>query len=60
MPKSTASIADVLTLIFNGTAYSWNAVTALDIHLHTATPGVGGTSATNEANYTNYTLVVCK
>ena len=57
MPKSTASIADVLNLIFNATAYSWNAVTQLDIHLHTATPGVGGTSLTNEATYTSYALV---
>jgi hypothetical protein len=57
MPKSTASIADVLNLIFNATAYPWNAVTSLDIHLHTATPGVGGNSTTNEANYTSYALV---
>lgn len=57
MPKSTASIADVLNLIFKATAYPWNAVTNLDIHLHTASPGVGGTSATNEATYTSYALV---
>lgn len=57
MPKSTASIADVLNLIFNATAYPWNAVTQLDLHLHTASPGVGGNSTTNEATYTSYALV---
>ena len=48
---------DLLTLIFNGTALSWNAVTELDLHLHTADPGEAGTSATSEATYGGYALV---
>ena len=48
---------DILLLLFNGTALSWNAVTELDVHLHTADPGEAGTSATSEATYGSYALL---
>lgn len=43
--------------MFNATALSWNAVTQLDLHLHTADPGEAGTSSTSEATYGSYALV---
>ncbi len=48
---------DLLRLIFNADALSWAAVTELDLHLHTADPGEGGTSSTSEATYGGYALV---
>jgi hypothetical protein len=57
MSISNATETALLQYIFEGTAPSWDAATDLDIHLHTADPGEGGTSATNEATYTGYALV---
>jgi hypothetical protein len=57
MSKSNATETDILAKIFTATALPWDGVTDLDIHLHTADPGEGGTTATNEATYTNYALV---
>lgn len=48
---------DIALYMFNATAFSWNAVTALDVHLHTADPGEAGTSSTSECAYTSYALV---
>lgn len=48
---------DLSSLIFTASALSWAAATELDIHLHTADPGEGGTSATSEATYTSYAVV---
>jgi len=55
--KSNATETDILAKIFTATALPWDAVTDLDIHLHTADPGEAGTSASNEATYTGYALV---
>ncbi len=57
MSKGNTTESDMLALIFTGTALSWDAETELDIHLHTADPGEGGTSATSEATYTGYAAV---
>lgn len=57
MSKGNTTEVDILTKIFKGTALSWDAVTDLDIHLHTADPGEGGNSSTSEATYTSYALV---
>jgi hypothetical protein len=51
MSKSNATETDILAKIFTATALPWDGVTELDIHLHTADPGEGGTSATSEADY---------
>lgn len=64
MPKSTSVCNAILALIFNAT--TWNNIaendssspaTVLDIALHTADPGVGGSQSTNEIAYTNYARV---
>lgn len=64
MSKGDTFEADILKLIFNGTAISNladNAATApitfIFVGLHTADPGETGTGATNEATYTGYTRV---
>jgi hypothetical protein len=57
MSFSNATETTLSSKIFTATAISWDAATELDIHLHTADPGEGGTSATNEATYTSYALV---
>lgn len=57
MSFSNATETTLSAKIFTATAISWDAATELDIHLHTADPGEGGTSATNEATYTSYALV---
>jgi hypothetical protein len=57
MSKSNATENDMLAKIFTATALPWDAVTDLDIHLHTGDPGEAGTSATSEATYGSYALV---
>ena len=57
MSKGNATETDMLAKVFTATALPWDAVTDLDIHLHTADPGEAGTSATSEATYTSYALV---
>jgi hypothetical protein len=58
MPKGTATCTDLLAKIFTDVALPWDAVTTLDIHLHTGLgPGIGGTSLINEANYVPYVPV---
>lgn len=57
MSKGNTTENDVLEYVFKATAFSWNAVTQLTVHLHTADPGEGGNSGTNEATYTNYAAV---
>ena len=57
MPKSTATLGDILAKVFKATALPWDSATQFDLHLHTADPGVGGISTTSEATYTNYALV---
>lgn len=62
--KSTAFDTSLLALILNATAIANMAdnaasspYTNLYLSLHTASPGVGGTQATNEAAYTSYARV---
>jgi hypothetical protein len=57
MSKGNTTENDVIAAIFHGTAFSWDAETDLDIHLHTGDPGEGGTSATSECAYGSYALV---
>lgn len=57
MSFSNATETTLSAKIFTATAISWDAATEFDIHLHTADPGEGGTSATNEATYTSYAVV---
>lgn len=57
MSKSNTTETDMLAKIFKATAITWDAVTNLEIHLHTADPGEAGTTATSEASYTGYALV---
>ena len=54
MSKGDTTEHDVLVLLFNGTALSWNANTNLYVALHTGDPGEAGSQTTSEANYTNY------
>ena len=57
MSLGNTTETDLLQLMFNAAALSWNAVTQLDLHLHTADPGESGTSSTSEATYGGYALV---
>lgn len=57
MSKGNTTETDILSKIFTATAISWDAVTDLEIHLHTADPGESGTSATSEATYGSYAAV---
>ena len=57
MSKGNTLETDVLQLIFQQTAFSWNANTSLFVSLHTADPGEGGTQLTSEATYTSYARV---
>lgn len=67
MPASNAFQADILNLLFENAAIAnigsvaglqpSSAAGSLFIALHTATPGAGGTQATNEAAYTGYARV---
>jgi len=54
MPKSTATRNDVLLKIFHDIDFSWDAITAISVALHTADPGIGGTQSTSEATYGGY------
>ena len=53
----------ILNLILNGVTYpdiaeddTTSPATSLEIHLHTASPGEGGTGTTNETTYTGYVV----
>jgi hypothetical protein len=57
MSKGNTTETDVLALIFNQTAYPWNAAVTLDINLHTANPDEGGTPSSFVPNYSTYAPV---
>ena len=57
MSKGNTTETDVLSNIFNATAFSWNANTNLYVALHTADPGEAGSQTTSEATYTSYARV---
>lgn len=56
MSFSNATETDLSAKLFTATALPWDGATQFDIHLHTADPGEGGTSATNEATYASYAV----
>ncbi len=62
--KSTYYANGLLNLIFNATTFPNLAInatagplTVLEISLHTASPGAGGSQTTNEISYTGYARV---
>jgi hypothetical protein len=57
MSKSNATETAILSYVLTAVNPSWHAATELDLHLHTADPGEGGNSSTNEATYGGYALV---
>lgn len=57
MSKGNTTENDVLALLFNATALSWNANTNLYLALHTADPGEAGSQTTSETAYTSYARV---
>ena len=57
MSKSNTTENDILAYLFNATAFSYNAATNLQVHLHVGDPGETGTTATNPATYTSYAPV---
>lgn len=57
MSKSNPTEVDTLANTFKATALPWAAATSIEVHLHTADPGEGGTTATAAANYTGYAPV---
>ena len=57
MSKSNTTENDFMKYVFNATAFSWNAATNLEVHLHTADPGEAGISTTSEATYGGYAAV---
>lgn len=57
MSKGNTTENDILAKVFKNTSLPWDAATNLEIHLHTADPGEGGTTSTSEATYTSYAAV---
>jgi hypothetical protein len=57
MTKSNATEVDVLAKLLKATALPNDAAVNLEMHLHTADPGEGGTTATSEATYASYAAV---
>lgn len=57
MSKGNTTETDVLALVFNATALSWDANTDLYVALHTGDPGEAGSQTTSEATYTSYARV---
>lgn len=54
MSKGNTFENDVVKLVFQGTAFSWNANANLYVSLHTADPGEAGSQTTSEAAYGSY------
>jgi hypothetical protein len=52
--KGNTTENDVLALIFQGTALSWDANVDLYVSLHTADPGEAGSQTTSECAYGSY------
>jgi hypothetical protein len=60
MPKSTASIGEIMDYIFLTTAATWAGNANFYLSLHTSDPGVAGTQTTNEVTtdaYASYARV---
>jgi hypothetical protein len=54
MSKGNTFENDVVKLVFNGTAFSWNANSDLYVGLHTADPGEAGSQTTSECAFGSY------
>lgn len=54
MSKGNTAENDVLALLFNATALSWNANGSLYVALHTGDPGEGGSQTTSECAFGSY------
>jgi hypothetical protein len=54
MAITTTLKNEIISYLFHGTDFSWDANTTFYISLHTASPGVGGSQTTNEATYGGY------
>lgn len=54
MSKGNTAENDVLKIIFNDTAFSWEANTNLFVSLHTADPGESGNQTTSECAFGAY------
>lgn len=54
MPKGTATSNDTLNATLRGVDPAWRSGANRYIALYTATPGVGGSAETNEADYGGY------
>jgi hypothetical protein len=57
MSLSNVSETALAEYIFEGTNPWWHTATDFDIHLHTGDPGEAGATTTNEATYTNYSVI---
>lgn len=57
MSKGNTFENDVMLKVFQGTEFSWTAISYLYVSLHTADPGEGGNQTTSEATYTGYARV---
>jgi hypothetical protein len=57
MSKGNTTENDVLVLLFNDTALSWDANTDLYVALHTADPGEAGSQTTSECAFGSYARV---
>lgn len=57
MSKSNATETNLLKLMYQAVALPWAGAASIDIHLHTADPGEGNPSTTNEAAFGGYAPV---
>lgn len=57
MSKGNQTETDILAKLFKNTALPFDAITDLEISLHTADPGDGGDQTTSEATYGSYARV---
>jgi len=54
MSKGNTFENDVVKLVFNGTAFSWNANSDVYLSLHTGDPGEAGSQTTSECAFGSY------
>lgn len=54
MSKGNTYENDLVKLVFQDTAFSWDANTDLYVSLHTSDPGEGGSQTTNECAFGSY------
>jgi hypothetical protein len=54
MSKGNTFENDVVKLVFNGTAFSWNANSDVYLSLHTSDPGESGSQTSSECSFGSY------